>query len=199
MRRLLLGLALLLPGCSIVGSPFDGFGKFIGDTHTPYRGQNQPAGGSINMLRVKGEAAPAEPLLPEPGNVWPGPPPPEPTLQDIERQEGLQNPVPPGTEFPRLPPPRGSGSPPPPIGIPPASLPQGTSPPALQGPGASIPQPAPSVVQTDRGPATIRTDANGIQSFTMPDGSTGHVVNNGNGTMTLIGNDGRVTSAPAPR
>ena len=51
MRRLLLGLTLLLPGCAYVGSPFDGFGGFIGDTHTIYRGQNRPVGDSINMER----------------------------------------------------------------------------------------------------------------------------------------------------
>lgn len=201
MRRIVLGLALLMPGCAYVGNPFAGFGGFIGDTHTIRRGVNSPPGDSINMLRARGEPSPSEPLLPEQGNIWPGPPPAEPTLSDLERQQGIENPAPPGQEFPRLPPPRGSSTPPPapeqPPGAPMSALPPITAPP----PQAATPiKPTPPVVvQTEHGSATITTDANGIQSFRLPDGSGGHVVNNGNGTMTLIGNDGRVFSAPAPR
>jgi hypothetical protein len=196
MRRILLGLTLLLPGCAYVGNPFDGFPGFIGDTHTIHRGVNAPSGDSINMRRARGQQMPEDPLLPEQGNIWPGPPPPEPTLSDLEKQQG--NPVPPGEEFPRLPPPRGStASPPGQVpGAPMSSIP--TNPPVSPG-APSITASPPVVVQTDRGPATIQTDTNGIQTFQMPGGASGHVVNNGNGTMTLIGNDGRVFSAPAPR
>jgi hypothetical protein len=201
MRRILLGLTLLLPGCAYVGNPFDGFGGFIGDTHSIYRGANSPPGDSINMQRARGQERPSEPLLPEQGNIWPGPPPPEPTLSDLERQQGGENPTAPGQEFPRLPPPRGSSSPPPapaePPGAPMSSLPSFTPPPRQGAP--AINAPPPMTVQTERGQATINTDANGIQSFHLPDGSSGHVVNNGNGTMTMIGNDGRVFSAPVPR
>jgi hypothetical protein len=202
MRRILLGLTLLLPGCAYVGNPFAGFGGFIGDTHTFQRGSNSPPGDSTNMLRARGEVAPSEPLLPEQGNIWPGPPPPEPTLSDLERQQGLENPTAPspGQEFPRLPPPRGSSTPPAPEqppGAPMSSLPPFTPPPAQ--PAAPIKPTPPVAVQTEHGLATITTDANGIQSYRLPDGSSGHVVNNGNGTLTMIGNDGRVFSAPAPR
>jgi hypothetical protein len=198
MRRIVLGLTLLLPGCAYVGNPFDGFGGFIGDTHTIRRGVNAPPGDSINMLRARGEEVPESPLLPEGGNIWPGPPPPEPTLSDLEKQQGITNPTAPGEEFPRLPPPRGSQSPPPAPepGAPMSSIP--SYPPVSPGAPAVKATP-PVVVQTDHGPATITTDANGIQTFQIPGGVSGHVVNNGNGTMTLIGNDGRVFSAPAPR
>lgn len=197
MRRILLGLVLLLPGCAFVGNPFDGFGGFISDTHNIHRDPNSPPGDSINMERARGEAAPSEPLLPEQGNIWPGPPPPEPTLSDLEKDQGISNPTPPGEEFPRLPPPRGSGSPPAPAPVPGAPMSSFTPAPS---PGAPpVKATPPVVVQTDRGQATVTTDANGIQSFRLPDGSSGHVVNNGNGTMTMIGNDGRVFSAPAPR
>jgi len=198
MRRILLGLTLLLPGCAYVGNPFDGFGGFIGDTHTIHRDANSPPGDSINMQRARGDAAPTDPLLPEQGNIWPGPPPPEPTLSDLEKEQGGANPTAPGEEFPRLPPPRGSA--PPPATVPPASGTPMSSFKPTPSPGTpSIASTPPVVVETDRGAATISTDANGIPSFRLPDGSTGHVVNNGNGTLTMIGNDGRVFSAPAPR
>jgi hypothetical protein len=196
MRRILLGLTLLLPGCAFAGNPFDGFGGFVGDTHSIHRGVNSPAGDSINMQRARGAEVPEQPLLPEQGNIWPGPPPPEPTLSDLEQQQGIT--THPGEEFPRLPPPRGSQSPPPaPLpGAPMSSMPAYPPPSPVAPAIVSTP---PVVVQTDRGPATVTTDANGIQTFQMPGGASGHVVNNGNGTMTLIGNDGRVFSAPAPR
>ena len=200
MRRILLGLVLLLPGCAYVGNPFSGFGGFVGDTHTIRRNVNSPAGNSINMERTRGDEVTEQPLLPEPGNIWPGPPPPEPTLSDLEKEQGLTNPTPPGEEFPRLPPPRGSGASPVPTPVMPFAPAPGAPVPSTPSPGApSVRATPPVVVPTDRGQATITTDANGIQSFRLPDGSGGHVVNNGNGTLTMIGNDGRVFSAPAPR
>jgi len=197
MRRILPGLVLLLSGCAQLGNPFDGFGGFIGDTHTIHRNVNSPPGDSVNMLRARGEEPTAAPLLPEQGNVWPGPPPPEPTLSDLEKEQGITNP---GEEFPRLPPARGSGSPPAPGPVQPQpGAPMSSFTPAPSPGPPSIQATPPVSVPTDRGQATITTDTNGIQSFRLPDGSGGHVVNNGNGTMTLIGNDGRVFSAPAPR
>ncbi len=198
MRPILLGLVLLLPGCAYVGNPFDGFGGFISDTNTIRRNVNSPPGDSINMQRARGEEPTSMPLLPEQGNIWPGPPPPEPTLSDLEKEQGISNPTAPGEEFPRLPPPRGSGSPPAP-GQAPSGAPMSSFTPAPSPGAPSIAVTPPAVVTTDRGAATITTDANGIQSFRLPDGSGGHVVNNGNGTLTMIGNDGRVFSAPAPR
>jgi hypothetical protein len=87
MRRIAsLGLLLALAGCGqYVGSPFAGFGGFIADTHNISRSPNRPAGDSDNMRRVEGQPATSEPLVPEPGNVWPGPLPPDKTLADIER------------------------------------------------------------------------------------------------------------------
>ena len=40
---------------------------------------------------------------------------------------------------------------------------------------------------------------NGVQTYTDPKGGTGIVVPNGNGTSTLIGADGSVTTVPTPR
>jgi hypothetical protein len=201
MRRYLLGLILLLSGCDSVnnmfGNPFDGFGGFISDTHNIHRRPNQPAGDSVNMQRVQGQEPSSEALLPEPGNVWPGPPPPEPTLEDIQK---LQN-----TEMPNLPPPELApmpmhGSSTPPGSVPPAppqSSPQSSvSPPR---PARPVQAPTVGVVQTQSGPATISSGPNGVQTYSMPDGTTGRAVPNANGTVTLIAPDGSVQSVPAPR
>ena len=89
MRRFaLLGLTLLLPACqTMVGNPLDGAGGFIADTHTFHLNPNRPVGEAPNVLRVEGRQVDQVPLTPEPGDVWPGPIAPEPTLQDIERQQ----------------------------------------------------------------------------------------------------------------
>jgi hypothetical protein len=88
---------LAITGCSQVGSPSDyvgsplvGAGGFIADTHTIKRGPNQPQGDSDNMRRVAGQEMVSDPLLPEPGNIWPGPLAPEKTLGDIEKQTAAE-------------------------------------------------------------------------------------------------------------
>lgn len=89
MRRLApLALVLLLPACAtLVGNPFDGAGKAIGDTQTFQLNPNRPLGDAPNLLRVLGKPADEAPLQTEPGNVWPGPVAPTPTLQDLERTQ----------------------------------------------------------------------------------------------------------------
>jgi hypothetical protein len=213
MRRLLLlGSLLALPGCqSYVGNPFDGFGGFLSDTTSFRTDPNRPSADSENMKRAMGEAVNAPPLLPEPGNVWPGPPRPEPTLQDIERDPGMpaadtQGNPPPGTSAPGVPPavhrqPRGSSTPP--GSVQPSAPAALASPPPSPSPASSSPQlPVPlsaGVVQTPQGQAIITSGANGVQQYTMPDGSSGRAIPNANGTVTLIGPDGAVQSVPAPR
>jgi hypothetical protein len=208
MRRLaLIGLTLMLPGCAYVGNPFSGFGGFIGDTHSFRTNPNRPTGNSENMRRSEGIEGRVEPLLPEPGNVWPGPTPPEPTLSDLQRQQNQEQ-VP-----PQQPPeqnqqqqqqqqqqpnrrPRGSSTPPPSVqpGLPtvegapaPTPAPPGQAPPTGQ------------VFQTPNGPVVSNPGNNGIQTFTAPRGGQGIVIPNGNGTSTLIGPDGSVTTVPNPR
>ena len=107
MRRLAsLGFLLAMTGCSYVGNPGDYFGSpldgsvgFLGDTHTYHRGPNSPSLDSDNMLRVAGQNPTAEPLLPEGGNVWPGPLPPEMTLGDIEKQNASADVLKPGEQL----------------------------------------------------------------------------------------------------
>ena len=83
---------------------------------------NFPAGDSENMRRVMGARVETPVLTPEPGDIWPGPLPPEPTLQELEQQgqqSGPERPVPGSPQFQAAPPPnlpplpsRGSSTPP---------------------------------------------------------------------------------------
>lgn len=203
MRRIaLLGLALLLPGCS-------GFDTFFGDTHTFLVNPNRPIGDSENMRRVRAEAVDEAPLQPEPGNVWPGPAPQEPTLADLERQngEGATAPLPNGPSMsvvppleqqqPRSPGRRGSSTPPPetqpglatptPQGV----LPRPGRPPA--------PQAGSRTYLTPHGPM-VGTPSGGIDTLTAPNGGSGGIaVPNGNGTTTIIAPDGSITTVPTPK
>lgn len=85
----LLALTLLLPGCQYAGkyagNPTIGFGGFVGDTHGISANPNAPKAQSENEKYVVGEPVSAAPLLAESGQIWPGPPPPIPTLQDVQR------------------------------------------------------------------------------------------------------------------
>jgi hypothetical protein len=184
MRRVaLLGSLLLLSACS-------GFGGFLGDTMTIRRNANAPQATSDNIHRAMGQQVDVTPLLPEPGNVWPGPPRPEPTLQDIERDQTNPDAAPPA------PAPRGSSTPPGNY----APMPQaGQLPPVRSAPVPVSPPGSSGVVQTPRGQAVITNGGNGVQQYTTPGGGSGTAVSNGNGTVTLVSPDGTVTSAPAPR
>jgi hypothetical protein len=98
MRRIaLLGFTLLLPalalpGCTefslkpttYVADPTVGLPGMIGDTHTFTALPTTPPAQSDNERRARGEDTATAPLLPEPGDVWPGPPPPIPTMQDLQ-------------------------------------------------------------------------------------------------------------------
>jgi len=197
MRRIaLLGLTLLLPACqTLVGSPLDGAGGFLGDTMTFHRNPNLPAGNAANMQRVEGRQVELTPLTPEPGNVWPGPAAPEPTLEDLERQQSQadMNAQPP----PPRPATRGSSTPPGPSPAMPMSVAPQPAPAR-----ASLPPltpPTTNVYPTPNGPAVGTQGGNGVQTYTDPKGGTGIVVPNGNGTSTLIGADGSVSTVTTPR
>jgi hypothetical protein len=214
--------ALSLSGCGYASSPFTGFGNFVGDTHTVSLRANMPVGDSENVRRVTGREVAVEPLLPEPGNIWPGPPPPEPTLEDIERQQNNGQPIggvvppyngmPPGTN-PAMPPGQLPGQPVAPhpqprpytrgSSTPPGTVPTQTFPP-VAGPaplpqGQRAPQPPGGMVQTPQGPVTMGPNTGGVQTYSVPGGGTGIVVPNGNGTSTLVGPDGSVQTVPNQR
>ena len=207
MRRIAsLVLVLALGGC-------------VSDTwwNPPFTGgtnPHKPAGDSETMRRVMGEPVEPPPLTPQAGDIWPGPLPPTPTLQDIEKQGNLgsmpEQPVPgsPMTrgatgEQPPSPPPsraRGSSTPPsnlqahPPLTMPPPS-------PAPSGTAASPPPAGPGgrVVQTPSGPGVTTGGSQGYQTMTMPNGGSAIVIPNGNGTSTVIRSDGTIDTIPTPK
>lgn len=187
MRRLLpLAALLALAACdSYVDSPVDGFGNFIGDTLTFSLNPNRPDGDAANMLRVTGQGVTPEPLKPEDGNVWPGDLPPIKTLADLQKEGPTPLGDVPGS--PSLPTTRSPVVPPLSIAPPPASQPT---------PG---PKPQSRVFQTPSGPVVTSIGGNGIETFTSANGMTGTVINNGNGTATLIRADGTSSVVPVPR
>ena len=150
----------------------------------PYR----PAGTSETMLRVEGRAPPVAPLAEAPGDVWPGPVPAEPTLQTLEQQQlALPNQpappslpgmsgqvVPPASALPRLP------------AIPPVPRVAGA-------PGAGGPFPVPG------GTAVPNGGTGSYRTVVLPDGTTGIVIPNGNGTSTIIRSNGSVETVATPK
>ena len=201
MRRIaFVCLCLGLSGC--------GFNTWSDAPFTTGSNPNRPVGDSENMRRAMGEPTDSTPLTPEPGDIWPGPLAPPPTLQDLEKQ-GLQpqpeRPVPGSSEFqnqpPTLPPPpaaRGSSTPPgstqpglarlPPPSAPP---PVNTTPPARN--------PVGQVYQTPSGPAVTSGGTEKYQTTTTPGGGSAIIVPNGNGTSTIIHSDGKIETVPTPR
>ena len=186
MRRLaLLGLCLGLAGCShssAIGLPFVSGAD-------PYA----PSGASETMARVQGHASTTEPLRPTPGNVWPGPIKAQPTLETLEQQpmELPNQPAPP-------PLPRGSSTPP-------ASLPPVPAvprvPPVPNAETGQAPAPAPSAttIPTRDGQAVPSGGTDSYRTITLPNGTTGVMVPNGNGTSTIIRADGSVETVPTPK
>lgn len=206
MRRLaLLGLLTLLPGCT-------GFGEFVRHTFTaPGVNPNLPMADSENVRRALGQVADVEPLVPEAGNVWPGAPPPNPTLQDVARDDpgntarrGFEPTTVPGAEpgLPagRQPRPAARGSSTPPGSVQPGADPlprEGVLPQAPR--GAAQPRLPGGVVQTPRGAGV---DAGGTSTFrqlNVPGQGSSIIVPNGNGTSTIIAPDGSVSTVPTPR
>ena len=205
----LLAAGLWLSGCHYASSPLVGFGGFIANTHTFRANPNAPPGSAENVRRVQGQQVAADPLLPEPGNIWPGQPKAEMTLEDVIRDEQPgqppNGPLEPGAPSPAIPPgssahpqprpgPRGSGGTPPSVDfVPQPSTPvmTPTAPPAITVPPASIATPS--------GVQPLTRGGNGVTSTTAPGGGTSIVVPNGNGTSTVIAPDGSTSVVPTPR
>ncbi len=181
MRRCAtLSCLLLLSGC--------GFGHFLGDTLTlPGANPNSPRGDSENMRRVRAENVAIIPVETEPGNVWPGKEAPEPTLEDIEREQNKQ------TEQLQ----KNAPKPTLPFTIP--------TPGAQPSPGPSGGRPSTSpiaggTVLLPSGPGVVTGGTNTYRTLTTPGGGGNSIViPNGNGTSTVIGPNGSVTTVPTPR
>jgi len=194
MRRIvLLGLFLSLTGCGT------DFGRFLGDSATLSPVRNMPAGDAENLRRVTGQDATQQALTPEPGNIWPPPAGPMPSLEDLEKQSNQQSPG--ANPNPVTPPAVGSGATPPPIpsgGLgPEAPMP---TPKASTLPSIAARPPAPKSYQTPAGTAVTTGSGPGYSTVTTPGGGgQSIVVPNGNGTSTIIHADGTVETVPTPK
>jgi hypothetical protein len=205
MRRIALTcLCLALPGCA--------YNTWWEPPFSTGTNPNMPIDSSETMRRALGQQVEVQPLTTEPGDVWPGPMAPEPTLADIEKQ-GLQpqaeRPVPGSPDFqnqqptqpPNLPPPpaaRGSSTPPPnnQQGLAPLPSPR---PPQATNPTPPGRNPAGQVYPTLNGPAVTNGGTGGYQTTTTPGGGSAIVVPNGNGTSTVIHSNGTIETVPTPR
>jgi hypothetical protein len=207
--RLMLTLSTLaLGGCG-------GYNTWSGLPFTTGNNPNQPVTDSENMRRVMGQQVEVSSLGPEPGDIWPGPLQPSPTLQDLE-QGGLtgqpEQPVP-GSPQSRNPqsanpsasrqvspqPARGSSTSPgsnqPPLSLTPA--PTVGTPSALVQPAQ--PSPAGQSYQTPRGSEVTTGGGTNYQTTVSPGGGSSIVVPNGNGTSTIIHSDGRIETVTTPK
>lgn len=204
MRPFVLACLLLsLTGCT-------GFRTFIDHTFSlPGVNPNQPRADSENVRRALGHPAEIETLGPEPGNVWPVQQGPDPTLADLQQNQGRESQrgfpptaVPgaePGLPAGRQPRPRGSSTPP-------GSVEPGAAP--VPGPGVLAPRPRSAVpgpksgggvVQTPSGPAVDTGGTTGYRQLNGPSGPGSIMVPNGNGTSTVINPNGTVQTVPTPR
>jgi hypothetical protein len=187
-------LALLLSGCAGVGS-------YMHDTFSRNSNPNAAAASeTLNMQRVQGKNVAVAPIAPMPGDVWPGPLQPVPTLSEIQKNMN----VPLSEEYNQR------------YGVQQnnaftGTMNQGT---AIEGAGALPPAPPASypppsggqfpVGQTliaPTGPAGIVTSgSNGRYQTVAPiNGQGGGILTpNGNGTATLQGPNGQITTVPAP-
>lgn len=206
MRRIaILCLLLTLGGC--------GYKTWWNASFTGGNNPNRPNTDSENMQRVLGEDVAIDALRTEPGDIWPGPLPPAPTLKDLEANGGLasQAQVPaPGSPrrrgaaeapFPAPNPSVGSSTPPD-LGQP-APVPPGVAPPlssyrSLPAP-PSAQVPGGRVLTTPSGPAVTTGGGPGYQTTINPGGGQSIIVPNGNGTSTVIRSDGRIETIPTPK
>ena len=205
MRRIaLFCLALTLSGCGYKAwwnPPFSGGSN-----------PNAPIGDSENLLRARGQEPTVQRLTTEPGDIWPGPLPPAPTMKDLVNSGGLtpepEQPVPGsplsrGTAPPSPSPNPSTGSSTPPEnnqpGLPPPQsappLSSYAAPPAAPPPRSSTGQ----VIQTPGGPNVTTGGGPGYQTTTTPGGGQAIVVPNGNGTSTVIHSDGKIETIPTPK
>ena len=193
---------LLLALCAV---SLTGCGYNFWDRPPFYTGSDPyaPSGETENMRRARGQPIAVQTLSPTSGNMWPGPIPKPPSMADLVRQES-QGQLPPMQRLEGQPPsptlpPLNRAAPPPTVQpvqpyIP--SVPEAAAPPAPEAPsGPSTGQ----VVQTPGGPSVTTGGTSAFKTLTMPNGQTGIVVPNGNGTSTVIMSNGQVQTVPTPK
>jgi hypothetical protein len=188
-RSALLYLATIVPGLL---SGCTGTGVFFDHTATWFGANpNTPAGNSEMFQHLRGEDVAITPLVPEAGNIWPGPQKPDPTLQEIEQQNGgtLPNVVGGGTDHQQPRPTKPS--------VAPSVVEPGSVPNSLVGPEIQTPNgPSVDVTGGDQRVRGYRHLQSPPPNSTPAPSGKGVLVPNGNGTSTLIGPDGSVTTVP---
>jgi hypothetical protein len=196
-------LALMLSGC--------GYNAWWNPSFTGGYNPNLPASDSENMRRAQGQEPSIPPLTTEPGDIWPGPLAPAPTLKDLETTGNLTSqpeaPVP-GSPLSRgISEPNPSPNPSAGSSTQPGSAQRGlaTQPAVSWSSDASSPAapsthgPAGQVIQSPNGPAVTVAGEPGYQTTTTPAGGQSIIVPNGNGTSTVIHSDGRIETVQAPK
>lgn len=219
---LALPLAFSLGGCT-------GFGTFLSHTFTPPSANpDLPQADAENVRRSLGQAAPVAPLVSESGNVWPEKAvlAATPTLSDLEKNPAARDqfapttvpgerpglpahhePVPTGRPtatppaLPNVQPQRRRGSSTPPGSVEPGLAPAPASPLPPPAPGRQGGSPPPGrAVQLPGGVGVDTGGTSDYRTLTLPNGQPGAiVVPNGNGTSTVIGPDGSVSTVPTRR
>ncbi|MBW8271412.1 hypothetical protein [Caldovatus aquaticus] len=199
--------ALALPGCAAldVTPPWSFAGARVADTTD-----------SLTVRRITGGAAAddaAQPLVPEPGDIWPRGESPRVTLADPEevlrgippyepggaaRGQAAPPAAEPSAPPPRRRPSRGSSSAPPAPPEPRAELRVPAEPPAL--PVTPPPERADGrVIPYPGGHAVTTGGTDRYQTFNEPGTAGGGIALRDGPVMTLIGPDGRARVVPAPR
>jgi hypothetical protein len=174
---------------------------------------NLPNSESENMHRVRGQE-PSVPLLTtEPGDIWPGPLAPPPTLKDLEATGGMA--PQPEAPVPGSPISRSAGTPPlsqrPDAGS--STPPLGNGQPGLVSARPMAPvsgnrtssvtlparRQASQAVRTPDGLAATTEGDSGYKTTVTPGSGQSIIVPNGNGTSTVIHSDGRIETIPTVR
>ena len=81
-KTLVLGTAFLLAGCTSER-------QFVLQSLWPFGDPNAPAATSETAQRALGHAPQVAVIEPQPGNVWPGPVQPMPTLSQVQKNASL--------------------------------------------------------------------------------------------------------------
>jgi hypothetical protein len=103
-KTLVLGTALLLSSCTE--------GQYIEQSFWPFGNPNAPAAHGETAARALGQAPAVTVIASQPGNIWPGPVQPMPTLSQVQQNANLPlgqgytpsvpSPYPPGVTPPSL-------------------------------------------------------------------------------------------------
>jgi hypothetical protein len=222
-------MVALLCGCSSyesstswlnhnTSSAFDGVANMGERVGAPWGGTRpRSPGESLTVQRVTGAYADSQPLLPEPGNVWPAPEAPRATLMNPDQalrgipgyEPGAPPPVAlpqPGGQGEEQQPPRptrrrGTGGPfvpAPTSGAPEPPPPQATLPQLPPLPPLPDRAPGGQVIQTPQGGLTPSTQSGNVSTFNTPGGPSGTITRDGNNV--IINRPGEPPQIlPAPR